>query len=122
MARAKIAASEIEQRDRSTKVAYWPNKFVEEEETTEGWQSDLLMEEHLWKTLKTLLSGDPVLQMEAMDDREDSMPNLKSRDIIQYTGRDLYHHPDATGCWICRSCSTRINYWISNKIKRPERF
>ena len=45
------------------KVKFRPVKFVEEQETTEEWQLDLLMMEYLFQGLKTLLSSDPVLQI-----------------------------------------------------------
>ena len=63
VARKKTASSGLQQRDRATKIEYRPVKYVEEEETTKSWQLDLRTEQSDWKTLKTLFSGDPVLQI-----------------------------------------------------------
>ena len=42
------------------KVEYRLVKFVEVEDTAEGYQFDLLVEKYHWKVLKTLLSSDSV--------------------------------------------------------------
>ena len=55
VARKKKAESELKQRDRAMKVEYCPIEFVEEEETTEVWQQDLMTEEYHCQILKTLL-------------------------------------------------------------------
>ena len=45
------------------KVEYRPVKFVEEEETSEGWRLDLLKKEYYLKVLQTLLPRNSVLQI-----------------------------------------------------------
>ena len=62
-ARVKKIAPGSDHRDRATRLAIRPIKFVEDEGKMEGWQLDQMAEMYHWRTLKQCLSSDPVLRI-----------------------------------------------------------
>ena len=99
VARTKKESSEREQRDRAVKGEYGPIKFLEEEETADGWQLDRLTEEYHWKILKTLLSSNPVHKIlkPKLIGKIKSLISLSSSNGIEHAGRDLRNRPATTG-------------------------
>ena len=59
----KETTTESDQRDQVENKIPKPFKFVEDEIKMEGWQYEELAQMYEWKTLKNLLSSDPVLQV-----------------------------------------------------------
>ena len=118
VARTKKESSELEQRDRAMKGEYGPVKFVEEEETAEGWQLDRLTEEYHWKILKTLLSSDLVLKIL----KPKLIGKIKSLISSPVTASNTLEGIYGIVQLLRRQYSsrgflTRRNYWIVNKIR-----